>query len=82
MCHSVGSSFFLLCSLRQLAELRGHYRYIAKIEETPKPGQMLVGFLRSPEEPLSAIDPGFIGNHPRLAVIDLDQFAELCHLTK
>jgi hypothetical protein len=79
---SVGSSFFLLCSLRQLAQLRGPYRYIAKIEEKPKAGQMLVGFLRSPEEPLSAIDPGFAEKAPRLAVIDLDQFAPICDLSK
>ncbi|MBI5853777.1 MAG: hypothetical protein HZB35_00780 [Nitrospirae bacterium] len=79
---SVGSSFFLLCSLRQLAQLRGPYRYIVKIEETPKPGQMLVGFLRAPEESLSAIDTGFAGNHPRLTVIDLDQFAPICDLPK
>ena len=49
---SVGSSFFLLCSLRQLAIERGGYRYIVKIEEQPKRGQMLVGFLRSPAEGL------------------------------
>jgi hypothetical protein len=43
---------------------------------------MLVGFLRTPDEPLSAIDPGFAGKDPRLAVIDLDQFAPICDLSK
>lgn len=41
---SVGSSFFILCSIRQLAQLRGPYRYIVKLEEQPKRRQMLVGF--------------------------------------
>ena len=30
---SVGSSFFILCSVRRLAKLRGPYRYIVKLEE-------------------------------------------------
>jgi len=79
---SVGSSFFLLCSLRKLARLRGSFRYIVKIEEIPKRGQMLVGFLRTPEETLSAIDPAFAGLDPRTAVIDLEQFAAICDLSK
>ena len=33
---SVGSSFFLLCSIRQLAQLRGNYHYIVKLEEKLK----------------------------------------------
>ncbi len=79
---SVGSSFFILCSVRQLAQLRGNYRYIVKIEDRPKRGQMLVGFLRSPGETLSDIDPTFAGLDTREAVLDLDQFAEICDLTK
>ena len=79
---SVGSSFFLLCSLRKLAQLRGSYRYIVKIEETPKREQILVGFLRTPEVPLSEIDPAFAGLDARTAIIDLDQFAEICDLSK
>lgn len=79
---SVGSSFFILCSVRQLAQLRGNYRYIVKIEDRPKRGQMLVGFLRSPGETLSDIDPMFAGLDTREAVLDLDQFAEICDLTK
>ncbi len=33
---SVGSSFFLLCSMRDLAKERGNYRYITKAEEQPR----------------------------------------------
>lgn len=75
---SVGSSFFLLCSLRQLAIERGGYRYIVKIEEQPKRGQMLVGFLRSPAEGLSGLGKDFGAITAKDAVIDLDQFAEIC----
>ena len=79
---SVGSSFFILCSVRQLAQLRGNYRYIVKLEDRPKRGQMLIGFLRDPGETLSDIDPEFAGLDAREAVLDLDQFAEICNLTK
>ena len=79
---SVGSSFFLLCSIRQLAQLRGNYHYIVKLEEKPKRGQMLIGFLRDPSENLSAIGPEFAELDARKAVIDLDQFAEICAISK
>jgi len=79
---SVGSSFFLLCSIRQLARLRGNYRYIVKLEEKPKPGQMLIGLLRNPSEKLSDLGPEFAEADARKALIDLDQFAETCALTK
>ncbi len=75
---SVGSSFFLLCSLRQLAIERGGYRYIVKIEEQPKRGQMLVGFLRSPAEGLAGLGKEFRSITANDAVIDLEQFAEIC----
>jgi hypothetical protein len=75
---SVGSSFFLLCSLRQLAIERGGYRYIVKIEEQPKRGQMLVGFLRSPAEGLAGLGKEFSAVTAKDAVIDLEQFAEIC----
>jgi hypothetical protein len=45
---SVGSSFFLLCSMRDLAKERGNYRYITKAEEQPRRNQMLIGFLPTP----------------------------------
>jgi hypothetical protein len=79
---SVGSSFFMLCSIRQLTQLRGDYHYIVKLEEKPKRGQMLIGFLRDPSEDLSAIGPEFAEVDVCKAVIDLDQFAEMCALTK
>jgi len=79
---SVGSSFFILCSVRQLAQLRGNYRYIVKLEDRPKRGQMLVGFLRSPGETLSDIGPEFAGLDTRESVLDLDQFAQICDLAK
>ncbi|MDP2605998.1 MAG: hypothetical protein Q8S00_25935 [Deltaproteobacteria bacterium] len=75
---SVGSSFFLLCSLRQLAIERGGYRYIVKIEEHPKRGQMLVGFLRNSDEGPASLDKEFSALTSKDAVIDLDQFAEIC----
>ncbi len=43
---------------------------------------MLIGFLRDPSESLSAIGPEFAEVDARKAVIDLDQFAEICLLTK
>ena len=56
---SVGSSFFILCSIRQLAKLRGPYRYIVKLEEQPKRNQMLVGFLGDAEESPASAGPEF-----------------------
>ena len=79
---SVGFSFFLLCSIRQLAQLRGNYHYVVKLEEKPKRGQMLIGFLRDPLENLSAIGPEFAELDARKAVIDLDQFDEICAISK
>jgi hypothetical protein len=56
---SVGSSLFILCSIRQLAKLRGPYRYIVKLEEQPKRNQMLVGFLGDAEESPASAGPEF-----------------------
>ena len=75
---SVGGSFFLLCSIRDLALERGGYRHVVKIEEYPKPGQMLIGFLRSGDEIPGSLGPEFQKLSARDAVIDLGQFAELC----
>ena len=79
---SVGSSFFLLCSIRQLAQLRGSYRYIVKLEDRPQRGQMLIGFLRDSGEKVSNAGPEFAESAARATVIDLDQFAGICDLTK
>lgn len=75
---SVGSSFFIVCSVRDLAKQRGGFRYIVKIEEKPKRGQMLVGFLNAADEPLESVDTQFTGG----MVIDLEQFAPICDKMK
>jgi predicted lipoprotein len=78
---SVGGSFFIMCSLRQLARLRGDYRHIVKVDDQPKPGQMLVGFLRSPDDDLRQVGPEFQVLASR-DILHLDQFAELCNSMK
>jgi hypothetical protein len=71
---SVGSSFFLLCSLRDLARQRGPFRYIAKIEDHPRRHQMLVGFLASADEAPERLDSRLAGQQ----VLDLEYFAPIC----
>lgn len=71
---SVGASFFLLCSVRDLAQLRGHYRYVAKTEGQPHPHHMLIGFLKSATEKPEQLDSRLVGQ----PVIDLEQFAPIC----
>jgi len=78
---SVGSSFFILCSIRQLAKLRGPYRYIVKLEEQPKRNQMLLGFLGDGEESPAFAGPEF-SRVGREAIIDLEQFAPICDSMK
>lgn len=75
---SVGSSFFIACSLRELARQRGGFRYIAKAEERPQRGQMLVGFLRSAGESPESLDPRLAGQ----PAIELEQFAPICDQMK
>ena len=70
----MGSSFFLVCSLRELARQRGGFRYIVKIEEQPKRGQMLVGFLNSADESPQTLDARLVGTE----VIDLERFLPIC----
>lgn len=72
---SVGSSFFILCSLRDLARQRSHSRYIVKAEDVPRRNQMLVGFLASATEAPEQLDPRLAGQQ----VIDLDYFAPICN---
>jgi hypothetical protein len=79
---SVGSSFFLLCSIRQLALQRGNFRYIVKLEERPKPGQMIVGFLREANEAPAALGPEFTAIDKAKGTIDLEQFAPICDAMK
>jgi hypothetical protein len=71
---SVGSSFFILCSLSDLARQRGNYRYIVKLDEKPGPNQMLIGFLSGADEPPEKADARFAGQE----VIDLERFSPIC----
>jgi hypothetical protein len=75
---SVGSSFFLLCSIRDLARQRGNYRYIVKVEEQPRHNQMLVGFLNGATEAPEQLDPRLAGQQ----AIDLEDFAPMCDTMK
>lgn len=75
---SVGSSFFLLCSLRTLARERGSQRYIAKAEDFPVRRTWLVAFLNGPEDDPRQADPQLAGFKAPLPVIDLEQFAPIC----
>jgi hypothetical protein len=68
---SVGASFFIACSLRRLAELRGPTAYIVKLEEKER---MRIGFLKAKDEPPSQIGPEF----RNAAVIDLDALTPIC----
>jgi hypothetical protein len=55
---SVGSSMILACMLARLAEERGGYRYVVKVDSrAANPQQMLVGFSRKPGEKPQSIDP-------------------------
>jgi hypothetical protein len=75
---SVGASFFLLCSVRKLASQRGGFRHIVKLEDTPRRGQMLIGFLKSADEPPANADPAFAAAGGKAPAMDLEQFAAIC----
>jgi hypothetical protein len=75
---SVGSSFFLLCSLRNLGRERGYPRYIAKAENFPADRIWLVAFLNGPTDDPKQTDPQLEKFGGSLPVIDLDQFAPIC----
>lgn len=74
---SVGSSFFLLCSVRDLARLRGNFRYISKIE-TNADGRMLIGFLQHAGDPAANLGQEFAAAGSAATEIDLQQFAPIC----
>ena len=74
---SVGSSFFLLCSVRDLARLRGNFRYVSKIEKNAD-GRMLIGFLQHAGEPAANLGPEFAAAGGAASEIDLEQFAPIC----
>ena len=75
---SVGSSFFILCSVRQLALERGGYRYVVKIERHGKPAQMIIGLLRTREDAPAKLGPEFASPRATFQVIDLERFAPIC----
>ena len=55
---SVGSSMIIACMLARLAEERGRYRYVIKVDSrAANPKQMLVGFSHKPSEKPQSIDP-------------------------
>ena len=74
---SVGSSFFLLCSIRDLARQRCNFRYISKIE-TNADGRMLIGFLQHAGEPAANLGQEFAAAGSGAREIDLEQFAPIC----
>lgn len=79
---SVGSSFFLLCSVRRLAQDRGNYRYIALKEDFPSRQQMLVAFLKSADADPVQADATLAGLVPPAKIIDLERFTQICELQK
>jgi hypothetical protein len=74
---SVGSSFFLLCSVRDLARQRGNFRYVSKIEKAAD-GRMLIGFLQHAGESAANLGPEFAAAGSAATAIDLEQFAPIC----
>jgi hypothetical protein len=74
---SVGSSFFLLCSVRDLARQRGNFRYVSKIETNAR-GRMLIGFLQHAGEPAANLGQEFAEAGTAATEIDLEQFAPIC----
>lgn len=80
---SVGSSMFIVCSLRDLARIRGT-RHIAKVEQFPADKQMLIGFLADEKEPAERSDPAFatVKVKDRTSVVELEQFSPICDMMK
>jgi len=79
---SVGSSFFLLCSIRKLGLLRGGYHHIVKLEQFPKRNQMTVAFLERQDENISSFGPEFAKLPSGTDAVDLEPFAEICGVQK
>ncbi len=74
---SVGSSFFLLCSVRKLAKARGAGLWIAMLEEHPAKKHSIIAFLQSGDEDPAAADERLRGK-AATKVIELEQFAPIC----
>lgn len=75
---SVGSSFFILCSVRQMVKARGAGPHIAKIDLAGKPSRMAVGLLARPDEPPQSLGAEFAVEGAKIDVIDLERFAPIC----
>jgi hypothetical protein len=75
---SVGSSLFLLCSVRKLDRTRGGTGHIVKLEEHPWHEQMLIGFLKSADEPPGNADLAFAAAGSKAQVVELEQFGAIC----
>lgn len=68
---SVGSAMIIAYMLARLAEERGGYRYLVKVDFRGNPERMLVGFSHTPNVRLQSIDP----EPPASAAeVDLDIF--------
>ncbi len=78
---SVGSSFFLLCSVRNLAKVRGAGPWIAMLEEHPAKKHSIIAFLASQDEDPAAADERLRAK-PATKVIELEQFAPICDRMK
>lgn len=72
------TSQFILCSLRRLDRARGGSGHIASLEDPSKPDQLLIGFLKSPEEPPGNTDPQFAVTGARAKLSDLNRVAQVC----
>jgi hypothetical protein len=69
---SVGSSMIIACMLARLAEERGGYRYLVKVDSLPgNPNRMLVGFSHKPNEQPQSIDAEL---PPSAVAVDLEIF--------
>ena len=75
---SVGSSFFIACSVLNLARERG-FRYVAQLETS---GMLKIGFLdRLDDDPVKVVGVEFTGL-PAERKYDAEQFAPICDLSK
>ena len=75
---SVGSSFFIACSVLNLARQRGVH-FVAQLETS---ATLKVGFLDSLEDDPAKVVGADFANLPRERKYDAEQFAPICDLSK
>ena len=75
---SVGSSFFIACSVLNLARQRG-FHFVAQLETS---ATLKVGFLDSLEDDPAKVVGADFANLPRERKYDAEQFAPICDLSK